>query len=70
LYVFYRSYKAKTKDMLKPVNEEHILSRRKRTDADVKIAEYIAWMAMNGHSHSNCRDIACGLIDVIDVDQE
>ncbi|XP_070184340.1 uncharacterized protein [Littorina saxatilis] len=40
-------------------------SRNKRQFADVKAAEYLAWIALGGWKHSHgCIDIACGLVDV------
>lgn len=49
--------------------KEKVLSRGKRGDVDVKIAEYMAWMSIHNTMPANCRHIACGLIDIINVDR-
>ncbi|XP_076450302.1 uncharacterized protein LOC143286572 isoform X1 [Babylonia areolata] len=41
-------------------------SRSKRQSADVKTAEYLAWIALGGRVPSNgCLNVACGVVDVI-----
>lgn len=40
-------------------------SRSKRQSADVKTAEYLAWIALGGRVPSQgCVDVACGVVDV------
>jgi len=40
-------------------------SRNKRQSADVKTAEYLAWIALGGRVPSQgCIDVACGVVDV------
>ena len=39
--------------------------RSKRQSADLKAAEYLAWIALGGQVPSDgCRDVACGVVDV------
>ncbi|KAL8606221.1 hypothetical protein ACOMHN_043439 [Nucella lapillus] len=41
-------------------------SRNKRQSADVKTAEYLAWIALGGRVPSQgCPDVACGVVDVV-----
>ncbi|XP_076471618.1 uncharacterized protein LOC143301301 isoform X1 [Babylonia areolata] len=40
-------------------------SRNKRQSADVKTAEYLAWIALGGRvPPQGCFDVACGVVDV------
>ncbi|XP_025088440.1 uncharacterized protein LOC112560658 isoform X1 [Pomacea canaliculata] len=42
-----------------------VSSRHKRQSADVKTAEYLAWIALGGRVPSQgCVDVACGVVDV------
>ncbi|BFZ04149.1 hypothetical protein BsWGS_07187 [Bradybaena similaris] len=37
-------------------------SRSRRQSADVRLAEYLAWIALNGKQP--CSQVACGVVDV------
>ncbi|XP_064603229.1 uncharacterized protein LOC135468749 [Liolophura sinensis] len=39
-------------------------SRSKRQSADVRTAEYLAWIALAGGLGPGCADVACGVVDV------
>ncbi|GFO01096.1 hypothetical protein PoB_002760100 [Plakobranchus ocellatus] len=47
--------------------DSHASSRNKRQSADVRTAEYLAWIALGGRlpgeSHE-CNKVACGLVDI------
>ncbi|KAL5007736.1 hypothetical protein ScPMuIL_016542 [Solemya velum] len=55
--------------VLSTVTQARILpnaeERVKRQSADVKAAEYLAYIALGGKLPHGCPDVACGLVDVI-----
>ncbi|CAG5134393.1 unnamed protein product [Candidula unifasciata] len=46
------------------VSEASRISRHKRQSADVRLAEYLAWIALNGRRPNDCQEVACGVVDV------
>lgn len=72
MYLFNRHLNANEKHKRTGSSVDAVKIRKKRGDADVTIAEYLAWMQMNmldkERIFTNCSRPGCGIIDVIDVD--
>ncbi|KAK3774322.1 hypothetical protein RRG08_056369 [Elysia crispata] len=46
--------------------DSSVRSRSKRQSADVRAAEYLAWIALGGHMpSSDCTEVACGVVDIL-----